>query len=263
MSPMRCLAVMVILAGACLTAPVAVQAATPRRDNPVEYAGDPYNPLVARDAWLLLGRTEQQHNIPLGLLHAMALTESGQGIRGWMLPWPYTIGINSTGERTYMSNAAAVTDLNWMKRVGFVRFNVRAGAATKTKVKFEDALALLQANLATTLYEIEPYPFGRRFNNAEDAETFAQSRFAMGHRNMDVGMMQINWRVHGKHFGTVRQALNPQANVNYAVTYLLEHRQSRDWWGSVGRYHSGTPRYAKKYILSVWNMYQRIHRLKA
>lgn len=232
-----------------------------------EYARDPYNPIIARDAWLLIGRTEQSNGIPPGLLHAMALTETGQGIRGWMLPWPYTVGINSTGKRDYLKGQHALNDLAWMRKVGYVRYDVRAGTQVLAKVTYDQAVALINSRPNEGLYRLEPYPFGRRFNNVNEAEKFVYSRFALGHRNMDIGMMQINWRVHGQHFSSVREALEPNRNVQYAVTYLLEHRQSpkfgRDWWTSVGRYHSATPRYAKKYILNVWNMYQRIHRLKA
>ncbi len=227
-----------------------------------EYANDPFDPRIARDAWTLIGQTEQRAGVPLGLLHAMSLVESGKGIRGWMLPWPYTIGVNSAGKRSFLTASSALQDLRRLRGLGFVRFDVRAGSAYRASLTYQQALDYVGANARQSVFVIESQPFGRRFNNEAEAEAFVYRMFAGGHRNLDIGMMQVNWKVHGQHFGSVRQALDPQRNVNYAVTYLLQHRQTRDWWGSVGRYHSGTAFYANRYIKRVWAMYQRVHRLR-
>ena len=45
-----------------------------------EYANDPFDPEIARDSWLLIGQTEQAYGVPAGLLHAMSLVETGQGL---------------------------------------------------------------------------------------------------------------------------------------------------------------------------------------
>lgn len=226
-----------------------------------QYESDPFDPLVARDAWYLISRAEQANQIPAGLLHAMSLVETGQGMRGWVLPWPYTIGVNGTGTQSFGTTAQAQSALQRFRSLGFARFTVRAGGTTLTQVKAEQAAALLAAQPQFAAISLEGHNFARRFANASAAETFVGRMLASGYRNMDVGMMQINWRVHSGHFRSVAQAIEPNANVAYAVRYLLEHRQTRDWWGSVGRYHSATRTFASKYVNRVYSMYRRIHRL--
>lgn len=226
-----------------------------------DYDNDPFDPIIARDAWVLIAQAERANNIPAGLLHAMSLVETGQGIRGWVLPWPYTLCINSTGSQTFLTRDAALAAFTRDRSLGFVRFNVRGGAGVRYKATALQTAAALGGMPATGPITLEGLTYSRRFNNADETVVFLNRMFGMGYRNIDVGMMQINWRVHGSHFASVRQALDPTVNLNYAVSYLLEHRQTRDWWGSVGRYHSGTRYYANRYIRDVYNMYLRIHRV--
>ncbi len=228
-----------------------------------EYASDPFSPTIARESWDLIGRTEQAYGVPPGLLHAMSLVETGQGMRGWMLPWPYTVCINSTGAKSYLKLEHAIKDLAWMRNLGFVRFDAKVGTQSLSNAKVADVTALLAGQPNATTYSITPRPFSRRFANAADASQYVYGMFAKGHRNMDLGLMQINWRVHGNKLGSVQAAFDPQRNVRYAVTYLLEHKQTRDWWGSVGRYHSGTPTYARRYVGKVYGWYKRVHDFNA
>lgn len=234
--------------------------ATPAR---ADYENDPFDPVIARDAWVLIAQAERANGIPAGLLHAMSLVETGKGIRGWVLPWPYTIGVNGTGVQKFNTREEAMAAFTRYRNLGFVRFNLRGPGVSLGKAKPLDIAKSLGSMPATAAITLEGINFGRRFNNAAEAETFLSRMFAAGYRNMDVGMMQINWKVHGHKFRNVREALNPDNNLNYAVRYLLEHRQTRDWWGSVGRYHSGTRVYANRYIRNVYNMYLRIHRVSA
>lgn len=247
---MKGLWVLVALLAACWTAPAHA-----------DYDSDPFNPLVARDAWLLISRAEKSYNIPPGLLHAMSLVETGQGIRGWVLPWPYTVGVNAPGGRTYSSPAEAQKGLSYYRTLGFVRFNVRAAGYSRTNAKGAEVQSGIANLPAATTITLEPRNFARRFNNEAEAETYATRLIGYGYTNLDIGMMQVNWKVHGKHFRSVGQALEPNNNLRYAVNYLLEHRQTRDWWGSVGRYHSGTAVFANRYIRNVYAMYLRIHRV--
>lgn len=226
-----------------------------------DYANDPFDPVIARDAWMLIAQAERANNIPAGLLHAMSLVETGKGIRGWVLPWPYTVGVNGTGVQRYTTREEAMKGFTRYRGLGFVSFNLTGPGARLSKAKPLEVAAALGKMPENSAITLEGINFGRRFNSVNEAEAFLNRMFASGYRNIDVGMMQINWRVHGGRFANVRQALEPTNNLNYAVRYLLEHRQTRDWWGSVGRYHSGTSTYANRYIKSVYNMYLRIHRV--
>ena len=245
----------VLLACICLSAAVMAQPAR------ADYENDPFDPLIARDAWMLIAQAERSNGIPAGLLHAMSLVETGKGIRGWVLPWPYTIGVNGTGVQKFATREEAMAAFTRYRNLGFVRFNVTALGVRLNKAKPLDVAAALGSVPAGSPVTLEGINYGRRFNSEREAAAFLRRMFSAGYRNVDVGMMQINWRVHSQHFASIEEALNPDTNLNYAVRYLLEHRQTRDWWGSVGRYHSGTSRYANKYIRNVYNMYLRIHRV--
>lgn len=240
-----------------LVLPCLLLAAPARAD----YDSDPFDPAVARDCWLLIAKAERDYNIPAGLLHAISLVETGKGIRGWVLPWPYTVGVNGSGTRTYTSREAALAGFQQLRNLGFVRFNLRGAGVSRSKATPLDTAAALGGLPSNAVVSLEGLSYGRRFNNEAEAESFTRRMFAQGYTNLDIGMMQINWRVHGSHFGSIKQAFNPTSNLRYAVNYLLEHRQTRDWWGSVGRYHSGTSYYANRYIRNVYAMYLRIHRV--
>lgn len=227
-----------------------------------DYRNDPFDPTIARDAWVLISQAEATYNIPPGLLHAISLVETGKGIRGWVLPWPYTVGVNGTGSKGVVGGAAALQTLSRWRGLGFVRFDVRAPGIAKYNIPAKQAEALLQSVSPNATVVMEGRNYARRFNSAAEASSFANRLISAGYRNLDIGMMQINWRVHGRHFASVGDVLEPSRNLAYAVRYLLENRQTRDWWGSVGRYHSGTAFYANRYIRNVYSMYLRIHRVK-
>ena len=208
------------------------------------------NPQVAQTAWQTLGYIEKQNNIPSGLLHSMSLVETGQGMEGMVMPWPYTVGVNSPGKEVYTTKLAALTALQRWYRLGFRRFDI-----TVPGKQVENATALTVRTLINQPYtgaiSLHPKHFGQRFATQHAASRFVKKLLAQNYNNIDIGLMQINWRFHSDQFKSVDEAFDPAVNAGYAVAYLKKHRQTRDWWGSVGRYHSGTSKYAKRYIKNV------------
>ncbi|MDF2964743.1 MAG: putative transglycosylase-putative [Rickettsiaceae bacterium] len=74
--------------------------------------------------------------------------------------------------------------------------------------------------------------------------------------NFDVGVMQINWKYHGKEFDSIESMFSPETNIEYAAKFLRSlHNQYGSWNQAVRRYHSATKElhepYAKK-ILVTW-----------
>lgn len=77
---------------------------------------------------------------------------------------------------------------------------------------------------------------------------------AQGHKLIDLGCMQINYRYHSSAFSSVDQMLDPRANVNYAARFLAElHKKHETWTMAVARYHAGPNNdpAQKKYICRV------------
>ncbi|WP_413205199.1 lytic transglycosylase domain-containing protein [Rhodospirillum sp. A1_3_36] len=76
---------------------------------------------------------------------------------------------------------------------------------------------------------------------------------AQGVRNIDVGCMQVNLRYHGDAFaGGVAEAMDPAANVAYAVNFLKRlYKEMGNWPKAVTAYHSKTPEYAERYAKKI------------
>jgi hypothetical protein len=225
----------------------------------VAHAGDP---TVARQAWVALAKIERSHGIPRGLLHSMSLVETGQGLKGQLLPWPYTVGVNPTGQRKFKTVADTLAEVESLQTLGFKRFNLTINTEEHENISPVTLKRLLEKTQGR-MFSLQGRHFGERFKTVHEAVTFAQGLLQRGYKNMDIGLMQINWRYHGNKFASLAEAFDPFKNASYAVEYLQKHREERDWWQSVGRYHSGTERHAKRYIKSVYSMYKKVHRIKS
>lgn len=220
-----------------------------------------YDAEKAYKAWVTIGRIEQTEGIPKGLLHSISLVESGQGLEGSILPWPYTIGLNSPGytEVSSLDNLEEMVD--YYEDLGFSRFDLDMdGEIYPGKGSFE-VISLAKEQLPIML-RIKPLHASHRFTSQETAAEFAEKLLQGNYDNFDIGLMQVNWHYHKDGFTSVSEALDGYRNAKYAVSYLQKHHaKNKTWWETVGRYHSGTPKHAEKYIRSVWVMYKKIHRL--
>ncbi len=220
-----------------------------------------YDARIAKSAWAAIAKVEKKNNIPRGLLHSMSLVESGRGFGGKVLPWPYTVGVNGSGQKKATSAVKILHELDRLRRLDFKYFDLAIG---KKLYKRQTALAterLLTSNVQEKDFSIKSYSYSRRFKDIISASAYAKGLVRLGYQNIDVGLMQINWRYHKNNFKNITEAFDPYYNVSYAVSYLRKHKQNMNWWQSVGRYHSGTEKYAKKYIKNVYAMYRRVHRL--
>lgn len=219
-----------------------------------------YDENIALNAWRTVSEIERMNGIPRGLLHSMSLVETGQGLEGYIMPWPYTIGINSPQKKRYTGNQKALGDIAYWQKLGFKKFDVVVAGKDYGRIKGEAARIAVLSAKETDAVSVRAHNFAKRFKNQAQAAIFAENMLNNGYKNMDVGLMQINWRYHGNKFASISDALNPSKNAAYAVEYLRSH-DGNTWWKKVGRYHSGTQKHAKKYINLVWNMYQKIHRI--
>lgn len=216
---------------------------------------------IAYDAWKVIHQFEVQEGIPRGLLHSMSLVETGLGMDGRYLPWPYTLNINQSEKYTFSDAESAVEKLKLLSNLGYERFNVTVDGHKADNLivgRAKDWLTATKGKMLTLVAR----NISKRYPNKASALMAAKRLVNNGNRNFDIGLMQVNWYWHGKHFASLDEALDPYPNVAYAVSYLRKHHETMDWWDSVGRYHSGKQVYANKYVASVWDMYQRVHRLK-
>ena len=215
---------------------------------------------IAMEAWQALHDVESENGIPHGLLHSISLVETGQGQNGQILPWPYTVNVNTTPTKT-STTYKALLDVRHMQGLGFKQFNLTLGGKKFDRLAVTAVEDLLKRTPEGETVRLQGAQFSKRFENKWAAVFFANRLIAASYNSIDVGLMQVNWKYHSHAFENIAAAFDPYINARYAVSYLLEHRQENDWWASVGRYHSKTPKYADRYVKNVWAMYQKVHRL--
>jgi hypothetical protein len=116
-------------------------------------------------------------------------------------------------------------------------------------------------SIALVESKINPYAI-----NVEGKAIFSKSKSAaletikyyrrLGVTNIDIGIMQINYRWHGREFTSIEQMINPVHNLAYAAQLLTSLYKIHGSWHKATRlYHSATPKYYKKYsksIIAAW-----------
>ncbi len=90
----------------------------------------------------------------------------------------------------------------------------------------------------------------------EGASVLIKKKLASGSKNIDLGVMQLNYRWHGDKFNNVTQMLMPENNIKYAASLLKSLRvQHGTWHKAVMYYHSAKPEHHKKYsrkVVAYW-----------
>lgn len=93
---------------------------------------------------------------------------------------------------------------------------------------------------------------GRMFATAAEAMAFVRGQQAAGVNSIDVGCMQVNLRWHPEAFGSLAQAFDPAANVDYAARFLVDlYRASGNWMAAAGSYHSQNDSERQQYLAAL------------
>ncbi|WP_296479487.1 transglycosylase SLT domain-containing protein [Roseinatronobacter sp.] len=135
--------------------------------------------------------------------------------------------------------------------------NAAQQAATRHGVPLDvlRAVALVETGRARA-GQLEPWPWaihsagrGHWFESRAEATAYAKSRLNAGHRNVDLGCFQINYRWHGEKFASIDAMMDPIKNADYAARLLAAHKTRLGAWDlAAGAYHSATPHLAQRYI---------------
>ena len=84
------------------------------------------------------------------------------------------------------------------------------------------------------------------------AQVVLEDKLNAGLTNIDVGVMQLNYRWHGGEFDSLVEMLIPESNINYAAKLLGSlYARHGTWHKAVRYYHSATPKHHKKYSRKV------------
>jgi len=101
------------------------------------------------------------------------------------------------------------------------------------------------------------------FNKSlEEASRLVKKELASGLKNIDLGVMQLNYRWHGDKFNNVTQMLIPENNIKYAASLLKSLKVKHgSWHKAIRYYHSARPEHHRKYsrkVVAYWLTRDRI-----
>jgi hypothetical protein len=100
---------------------------------------------------------------------------------------------------------------------------------------------------------------GYYFLSKEQAVQAVKDYKNQGITNIDVGCMQINLHHHKEAFETIEKAFDPKTNVEYAVNFLKQLKETHTTWiKAVAHYHSATPSFHLPYSQKVYEVWSRL-----
>ena len=119
-----------------------------------------------------------------------------------------------------------------------------------------DAKILAGIALNESAYNGRAWPWtlnvaGRGFFFRTRADAYKAIRFLIsnGRCDFDVGILQINWCYHSRHFASPWDALAPATNVHVAEDILNEnYRKTHSAVKAVAYYHSANPQPGREYL---------------
>jgi hypothetical protein len=185
----------------------------------------------------IFDRAAKQYRIKPALLHSIAEMESQ------MHPWAVNLNREGFKPRTKADALQLISaaDSNpWLLRLDYPDGNQRLFFRSR-----QDALqALEQTKKNSALFGI-PRPSDWEVRHLDT-------------RSVDIGLMQINWKFHGRHFESVAQLFEPEVNVKYAAQYLQKLlREHQTIEQAVAFYHSNTQSYQAKYLKQFRPIYRK------
>ncbi|MBN8829002.1 MAG: transglycosylase SLT domain-containing protein [Sphingobacteriia bacterium] len=80
---------------------------------------------------------------------------------------------------------------------------------------------------------------GYYFKTKEYAVAYVSKLIKAGHKNIDIGCMQINYKFHGSNFSSIEEMFEPETNVTYAARFLSQNfKEFKDWRRAIAVFHS-------------------------
>lgn len=186
----------------------------------------------------LFERTAKRHGLSAELLRSIALVESN------MHPWAVNLNWESfTLESPYQAVQLirGVQKRPWLLRVDYKDTSHRLFFPTGRDAQV--ALKNLQARAKFLDTEI-PHQWEIR---------------KLDVRSVDIGLMQINWKFHGRHFDSIQALFDPATNLDYAARYLktLLKEHGGDVEKAVAHYHSNTEEFQNRYLQAFRPVYEK------
>lgn len=135
------------------------------------------------------------------------------------------------------------------------------------------AIALVESRRPWTDGLVRPWPWTLHtptekdmyFPTYESALAKLRQILAGGETNVDVGLLQINWRANAYRLPDAAELLIPRNNMHVGAQVLREalDRCGGDWSCAVARYHSPREDLGSRYAAAVRGIAERLRRMPA
>lgn len=185
----------------------------------------------------LFERTAKRHQVSAELLRSIALVESA------MHPWAVNINWESFKPESPYQAVQLIRRVQkrpWLLRVMYKDSSHRLFFHTG-----RDAQLALQDLRARA-----------KFLDTEVPHQWEIRKLDV--RSVDIGLMQINWKFHGRHFDSMQQLFDPATNLDYAARYLKSLlKEHGDLEKAVAHYHSNTEEFQIRYLQAFRTVYEK------
>lgn len=156
------------------------------------------------------------------------------------------------------SGAVALENANPESDLGVITGDVKSvirAAEEKHDIPEGLLLAIAEIESSTSPYAINMSGKSHFAGSLNEAKKLVQTALDSGLTNIDIGVMQLNYRWHSKQFTSVDEMLTPEKNIEYAASLLAGLKNTHgSWQEAVRYYHSAKPehntRYSRKVVMA-------------
>lgn len=192
---------------------------------------------VAQAEGDLFERTAKRHGLSAELLRSIALVESN------MHPWAVNINWESFMPESPYQAVQLIYHVK--KRPWLLRVDYKGESHRLFFPSGRDAQQALQHLLARA-----------KFLETEIPHQWEIRKLDV--RSVDIGLMQINWKFHGRHFDSMQALFDPATNLDYAARYLKSLlKEHGDVEKAVAHYHSNTEEFQNRYLQAFRPVYEK------
>lgn len=151
-------------------------------------------------------------------------------------------------------NGAIATPVNQWSREDIKRIIAKAEIEHKIPKGLLGAIAKVESSNKAYAINVGGMPIYSPSLN--DAISTAKKYIELGKSNIDLGVMQLNYRWHGNKFTSIKEMLAPEKNITYAARLLCSlYKKHGNWHKAVRHYHSAKLEHSRKYsrkVAMVW-----------
>lgn len=155
--------------------------------------------------------------------------------------------LHFTASNAYATSNKIVSEVEQQRIINLIK-------ETENKYQIPSGLLLAIANVESNFSPYVLNVHGKPFvaHSKQEAAHLVKYYLSQNIKNIDLGVMQVNFYFHGKNFANIEQMLEPRSNIDYAAKLLTTlYQKYGSWTKAVRYYHSASGKHHEKYALKV------------